>query len=117
AGDDSLAANPGAPTYRSFQGLSLFPNSPAIGKPVRTVLNSPVFSGYLLGLYSTYSDSALATLATNAYYEPHNGHNIPDVFWNFLTQPAAPGTASLFDWQSLFGLPITDAYWVKVKQS
>jgi DMSO/TMAO reductase YedYZ molybdopterin-dependent catalytic subunit len=57
-----------------------------------------------------------------AYYEPQTGHNIPNVFWDFLNQsgPVWQGgkvvTARLSDpWFYATGLPITEPYWAFVK--
>src|SRR5438477_12906444 len=57
-----------------------------------------------------------------AYYEPQTGHNIPQVFWDFLNQsgPILKNgnvvTARLSDpWFYATGLPISEPYWALVK--
>ena len=59
---------------------------------------------------------------TIAYYEPATGHNIPQVFWDFLNAsgPTWQGgklvTARLNDpWFYAAGLPISEPYWARVK--
>lgn len=56
------------------------------------------------------------------YYEPSTGHNIPKVFWDFLNasgpvwQDGKLVTARLSDpWFYAVGLPISEAYWARVK--
>ena len=57
-----------------------------------------------------------------AYYEPSTGHNIPQVFWDFLNASGpvyasgAVSNARLNDpWFYAAGLPISEPYWAKVK--
>ena len=58
-----------------------------------------------------------------ALYEPHLGHNIPDVFWAFMnaTGPIYNGrfntysNGKVLDWVSALGYPITEPYWTNVK--
>ncbi len=55
----------------------------------------------------------------NAFFEKNLGHNIPDVFWNFMN-----GTGlvyrdgqfvqdRVFDWVVAVGLPLSEAYWTR----
>jgi hypothetical protein len=113
AGGNLFATNPGAPSYRAFQSL-LLPNRSQVGLNVTSVLTIPEGEGYLLGFYSLARDNALATLVKNQVYVAESGHNIPDVFWSYLNQGDSNGIP-LFNWQTLFGLPLTDAYWAKVR--
>jgi hypothetical protein len=56
-------------------------------------------------------------------YEKTLGHNIPDVFWNFMnaTGPVYNGRldnysdAAILDWESDLGYPITEPYWTNVR--
>jgi hypothetical protein len=58
-----------------------------------------------------------------ARYEPVIGHNIPDVFWSFMTStgPIYNGrldsytTGPILDWETDLGYPITEPYWTNVK--
>ena len=112
AGGGTFLANPGAPSYRAFQSLTGAVLS-RVGRPITAVLNPAQGEGFLLGITSLGTDPALGTLARYAAYVPESGHNLPDVFWRYLNQTDANGLP-LFNWQSLFGLPITDSYWAKV---
>ena len=56
-----------------------------------------------------------------AYFEPLTGHNVPQVFWDFLNSTATVqvgvDTADkllLDPWVNAMGLPISDAYWANV---
>ncbi len=113
AGGKTFGANPGAPSYRAFQSLTS-PNPSTVGRPVTAVLASPEDEGFFLGIYSLSSDAALGNLTRNAAYIVETGHNIPDQIWSYLNQ-TQPNGLPAFNWQTLFGLPITDAYWAKVR--
>jgi polysaccharide biosynthesis protein PslG len=53
------------------------------------------------------------------YYDGTLGHNIADVFWNYMQQgglvlnPNGFATERIFDWVPVMGLPITEAYWTR----
>jgi len=113
AGANTFARNPGAPSYRAFQSLVAARPS-QVGQAVRLVLTNPEAEGFFLRYASLNPDNALGTLSKYAVYIPESGHNVPDVFWNYLNQPDSSGLP-LFNWQNLFGLPLTDAYWSKVR--
>ena len=115
SGDKSLARNPGAPTYRAWGSL-FAARASAVGRPVRNVLVAPEGEGLLLGFRSLNLDNALGSLSKFAVYFSQTGHNVPDVFWDYLNQSDASGE-KLFNWADLFGLPLTDAYWTKVRQN
>jgi hypothetical protein len=60
--------------------------------------------------------------ATAAKYITETGHNIPDVFWEYMTQAGKVRTGTgeiveetLFDWVYVMGYPITEAYWAVIK--
>lgn len=40
-----------------------------------------------------------------AYYDDTLGHNVPDVFWDWMTSQA-------IGWEYIFGHPVTEPYWV-----
>ncbi len=57
-----------------------------------------------------------------AYFEPQTGHNIPQVFWDFLNAsgPVWQGGKSIVarlsdPWFYAVGLPISEPYWAKVR--
>jgi uncharacterized protein YkwD len=54
------------------------------------------------------NDASRAGSAAIAQYEPTLGHNVPDVFWNWMqTLPSS--------WQSLLGMPVTEPYWIQTR--
>ncbi len=107
AGDPSDAS---APTYASFAHL-LRPVAPRSG-PVIEVLDRQgrVSSAPELGRMASYS-----------YFVPETGHNVADVFWEFLQtrntvlEEGTLRTANLF-YPTFYatGFPITEPYWVQV---
>ncbi len=60
-------------------------------------------------------------LARAAEYTPDTGHNIPNVFWNFLNSQGAvyeggkQVEAKLMDWVYVMGYPITEPYWTHIR--
>jgi hypothetical protein len=98
--------NDECPTYATLWGVASFgslisdrrvPNR--VGQDVTATLDRSGKVG---------TDGSRAGYATLAQYEPTLGHNIPDVFWNWMqTLPAS--------WQSLLGLPITEPYWTQTR--
>ena len=57
-----------------------------------------------------------------AYFEAATGHNIPDVFWDYLNQQAkiiqdgqSVSGPLFFPWMSVTGYPISEPYWSYVK--
>lgn len=111
-----------APTYQSFNGVSNIPGAPnerrktdQTGQVVRTAIDR---QGLTQPWPATHPDYGVRI----AYFEPTTGHNVPNVFWDFLNAEAdifvegdlAPGR--LFEpWFSVTGLPISEAYWSYVK--
>ena len=66
--------------------------------------------------------TARATGPQNSHYVSETGHNIPDVFWNYMNQTGAVQNstgkvvqARLFDWAYTMGFPITEAYWTTMR--
>ncbi|MEI6044460.1 MAG: alpha-galactosidase [Chloroflexota bacterium] len=69
---------------------------------------------------STLKDPNLAHYQIkNSYYSPELGHNVPNVFWDFLNSNGTAfvdgkyQVARLYDWQAVAGLPLTEAYWTR----
>jgi hypothetical protein len=106
--------DPNAPTYATFSKL--------LGKADNKVGSA---------LYSSIDKSGNVTTPPGitptrqeivAYYEPQTGHNVPQVFWDFLNQsgPVYQNgqvvTGRLSEpWFYATGLPISEPYWAKVK--
>lgn len=108
--------NPG-PTYRSFQGvasLNLDKKAPRqVSALVKTTLNREGKVG---------ESNELATRYGVKYteYNPELGHNIADVFWNFMLrqgevfQDSDYKSGPVIEWVATMGFPLTEAYWSRV---
>ena len=112
AGDLSNS-NP-SPTYQSFANLiTVDGNGMAADLSGQTVNIVVTSEGNTFEL-----DTAPAQVKLSKYVT-ETGHNIPDVFWNYLT---STGTvfdgnsyikAQLMDWVYVMGLPLSEPYWIK----
>jgi hypothetical protein len=114
--------DPSAPTYQSFNGVANIPGAPnerkaqsAVGQPVKTAIDR---LGRTQAWPSDHSDYGVRI----AYFEPTTGHNIPDVFWDYLNgegtiiQDGKPARGALFSpWFAVTGYPISEPYWAYVK--
>lgn len=102
---DPAENNPTAPTYRSFRGLSSVGDasrraSPAIGSVVMATLNTAGEAG---------QDEAVSRYGVRiAGYNQELGHNVPDVFQNYLDGLTLPAVF-------VMGYPISEPYWAKVR--
>ncbi|MDQ6693724.1 MAG: hypothetical protein M3014_04785 [Chloroflexota bacterium] len=113
AGD---TGSPNAPTYATLAKVaSLNGNNRA---PNRTGQN--VREG--LGRDGNVGDvSNLAGFARYVIYDPTLGHNIPDVFWNYLNshgpiyENGHYADGLIMDWLFAMGYPITEPYWINIK--
>jgi len=98
--------NDACPTYATLWSVTSFGDlakdrraAKRIGQPVTATIDSGGHVG---------DDPSHAGYAVGAHYDMNLGHNIPDVFWNWMqTLPA--------DWQTLLGLPITEPYWTQTR--
>lgn len=104
AGDNE--ANPACPTYTTFgkAGLVTLTGNDAratdlTGQSVTATLNRV---GTINNLRNTPAP------VSYAYYNTDLGHNIPDVFWNWLNKLDT-------DWVFAMGYPISEAYWSQVQ--
>lgn len=118
----SDADDPSAPTYQSFNGVSNIPGAPnerrktsQVGQIVRTAIDR---QGNTQPWPQDHPDYGVRV----AYFEPGTGHNVPDVFWNYLNEETDIfvngdlARGKLFEpWFSVTGLPISEAYWSYVK--
>ncbi len=96
------------PTYRSFAALlGSVPN--AVGKTSATLLRRD----------GSTASTAERPEARLAYYVPETGHNIAQVFWDFLNARGAVNDGArqdvLVDWVFAMGYPISEPYWTRVK--
>jgi hypothetical protein len=110
AGD---AENPSAPVYASLRGL-------LDRQPDRTGQNA----NKRLAKDGSLSDAPpeLANQSKIAVYNAQTGHNIPAVLWDFMTntrgvviENGKPTQGDVVDWLFSTGLPISDAYWTRLK--
>ncbi|HUP27136.1 MAG TPA: lamin tail domain-containing protein [Chloroflexia bacterium] len=118
----SDADDPTAPTYQSFNGVSNVPGAPnerrkqaQIGQVVRQAIDR---QGITQPWPANHGDYGVRI----AQFEPATGHNIPDVFWEYLNQQTdiVQGgqrvTGPLFyPWFAVTGYPISEPYWSYVK--
>jgi hypothetical protein len=92
-GDD-----PGTPTYATFNKLNAGTDAGKVqdltGGHVETTLLRDGTQG---------ADAGLGSGVSYAHYVAESGHNIPDVFWNWLQGQG--------DWVYLMGYPISEPYW------
>lgn len=106
--------NPNAPTYASFRNLASLNNDRRAAnrgnQSVTTALNR---DGSTRELASLPADVKLV------YYDEHLGHNIPDVFWNFMNSRGLVLTNGSYqqdtvvNWVYAMGYPLSEPYWTK----
>jgi endonuclease YncB( thermonuclease family) len=100
-----------APTYATFGKLLT-----AVGERKGDVTEAIDRAG------NVHQDASLAHRAAFAYFVPETGHNIPDVFWDFLNSEGVVYDQGCFEEGKLFsptffatGYPISEPYWTFVK--
>jgi hypothetical protein len=105
AGDPDSAA---APTYATFYSLASVGGHQAtrrapnkVGQPVTATLDK---NGNL--------GQQAANGVTVGSYENTLGHNIPNVMWSWMNDPARSGLTG--GWLFALGYPITEPYWVQI---
>ena len=106
--------NPKAPTYNSFRNLASLNNDRRVAnhsnQSVSTALNQ---AGSTQELANLPADVKLV------YYDDHLGHNIPDVFWNFMNSRGLVLTNGSYqqdtvvNWVYAMGYPLSEPYWTK----
>jgi Tol biopolymer transport system component len=113
--------DPTAPTYYSFRSVASV--APGLGrsdpdKRGQAALTTIDRAGNI-GLDAGKSG---VPGVTYAYYETTTHHNIPQIFWDFLNQTGAViengqtvQRALNVPWFYASGLPVSDAYWARVK--
>jgi hypothetical protein len=106
-----------APTYATLARVaSLHGENRAVqaapGKPITAVIDA----------YGSVSPTGgPANLAHDAAYVPQTGHNIPNVFWDFLNRKDIVYVGGqehadlLMDWVYVMGYPITEPYWTTIR--
>jgi hypothetical protein len=113
---DQTETNINAPTYYSFYNIASLNNdrraSNQTGQNVIATISKD-------GIINVNPGAAVYNII-NVYYDNNLGHNIPQVFWDFMNQQGVinlggsylNGTVS--DWLSTYGLPLTEPYWTHV---
>ena len=120
----SDADDPSAPTYQSFNGVSGIPGapnlpqrrkSPRIGEVVREAIDRQGITGPWPSDHPDYGVRIV-------HYEEATGHNIPDVFWEYLNQQTEIVQNGqlvrgplFYPWFAITGYPISEPYWSYVK--
>src|SRR5688572_18530376 len=118
----SDADDPSAPTYQSFNGVSSIPGAVGnrraeskVSQIVRTAIDR---QGVTQPWPQDHPDYGVRI----AHYEPVTGHNVPDVFWEYLNQQSdiiqggqAVKGPLFFPWFGVSGYPISEPYWAYVK--
>ena len=94
------------PTYATYASLATLPGSPRPA-PNRTGQTANI----RLSRAGSQTVDPTLTGASYAHYEDHTGHNVPNVFWQWMNDPAAGLGDPLF----VLGLPISEPYWVETK--
>jgi hypothetical protein len=101
-----------APTYASFSGVSGLQPGDRTGQLPAETLDRAGQVGRYAG--PQREETRLA------HFVPESGHNVPQVFWNYLN---ASGTiydqgyrsGTLVDWAFTLGYPISEAYWARIR--
>lgn len=111
-----------APTYLSFQAVS---NTTLGDHPADSKMGTPATSTITrAGVVSDDPTKSTYPDVNIVYYDQTTRHNVPKAIWDFLNQSgpvynSATGqteNARLSDpWFYATGLPISDAYWARVK--
>ncbi len=110
AGDPNDA---NAPTYASFGGVTASQPGDRSGQiPAETINRA--------GQVGSYAGPQRPE-TTLAHYASESGHNIPQVFWDYLNASGLVRdgnryrTATLFDWVFTLGYPISEPYWARIQ--
>jgi hypothetical protein len=114
------ADNPDSPTYASFAAVATFDNNAykdqsRLNQRVGATLDRAGNLGYRQDLADAFAETTIVQ------YNSATGHNIPRVFWDFMTMegPVIEGgqahTRPIVDWLFAMGLPISDPYWMRAK--
>jgi hypothetical protein len=111
-----------APTYQSFNGVANIPGAPnerrktsQVGQVVRTAIDR---QGVTQPWPQNHPDYGVRI----AQFWAETGHNIPDVFWEYLNQQTdiiqdgqVVKGPLFYPWFAVTGYPISEPYWSYVK--
>jgi len=102
-----------SPTYRQLARVYNIPANPKIGETVNRLWEGSGPATQTYDRYSLDSNSRVAVL--------QDGFGIPQAFWEFMNRKGVVYSANNYvtdlvsDWRFSIGLPVTEAYWAKVK--
>lgn len=105
--------DPAAPTYASFAPATDRYVGNRRGQPASEAIDRD-------GQVKSYTGAARSETRLVEYVE-QTGHNIPQVFWQYLTASGVVyengryRSGTLFDWVFTMGYPIAEPYWVRVR--
>jgi hypothetical protein len=97
--------SPVGPTYATFSRLASLNNDQRAQQKSGFVTETLNRQGQI-GNSTSFPQRARYT-----FYENTLGHNVPDVFWNWMYGLSSRGV----NWQYALGLPISEAYWSRFK--
>ncbi len=109
------SANPIAPGYCQFGAIATLDNGYRDPVRLKERVSAAIDAG---GNLSERPDLARPE-TTIVQYSTMTGHNIPQVFWDFMTQRGRViengriTTGPIVDWLFAIGYPITDPYWTR----
>jgi hypothetical protein len=104
---DPRKDNPLTPGYAALAAVSsLHGENQAANRTGQSVDGSMDVDG------NVGKDTAHANLARYTTFVKETGHNVPDVFWRYLTGMKATYG---FDWTFVLGYPITEGYWTRMR--
>ncbi len=107
--------NPNAPTYASFQNIASLNNDRRVPNRTNQNVTASLSRNGTVGELSNPPASVKLI-----YFDDNLGHNIPDVFWNFMNNKGTVQvngkyqTDTIINWVYAMGYPIAEAYWTKV---
>jgi hypothetical protein len=97
--------SPVGPTYATFNSIASLNNDHRVTVKSGFVTNTISRDGQI-GTTDTYSQRV-----RYSYFDDTLGHNIPDVFINWMNGLSSRGVS----WKFAIGLPLTEPYWAKFK--
>jgi hypothetical protein len=113
---DVAETNINAPTYVSFQNVASLNNDRRVPNQVgQTVVATIAKDGTINVNFGTGVYGVV-----NVYYDNNLGHNIPNVFWDYMNQSGIINingsyvNGQVVDWLPVFGLPLSEPYWTRV---
>jgi len=106
---DPRKDNPLTPGYNTLLGVATIHGENQAAQRTGQPVNDSIDVNGVVG-----KDTAHASLAKYSTYSNETKHNIPDIFWKYLSGMRATYG---FDWTFVLGYPITEAYWTQMRVS